>query len=204
MHQPLDAAVADAERYHRGQLRKGTHVPYVSHLLAVCSLVLEAGGSDVEATAALLHDAVEDVQIPNMSGTEVLAEIGARHGDAVAHIVKACSDDFAVPGQPKKPWRERKDRYIARLSDPDESGSVLLVSAADKLHNLRSIYAEWQQVGDAVWDRFSAPRPRRDSSLWYYRSLYNVYAARAQRDERLLTLIQPMGRLLRELETAPH
>jgi (p)ppGpp synthase/HD superfamily hydrolase len=150
---------------HARQARKGTTIPYVSHLLAVCALVLENGGDEDEAIAALLHDAVED-----QGGKPVLEEIRRRFGSRVAGIVAECTDTDETP---KPPWKKRKEDYVARLHEA--SPEALRVSCADKLHNLRSVLADYRSVGERVFDRFSATR---DEVLWYYRSVLGVYAIR--------------------------
>jgi (p)ppGpp synthase/HD superfamily hydrolase len=155
------AAVAYAVELHATQARKATRIPYLSHLLAVCSLVLEDGGTEDEAIAALLHDGPED-----QGGQAVLDEIERRFGADVARMVDGLSDSM---GEPKPPWRERKERYVARSRSEPES--VLRVSLADKLHNLRSIAAK----GDEVWVRFNAEKPEQ---AWYYRSMLAVFEAR--------------------------
>jgi (p)ppGpp synthase/HD superfamily hydrolase len=153
------AALVDAERYHHFQVRKSTNIPYFSHLMVVSGLVLDAGGSETEAIAALLHDAPEDC-----GGAPVLAEIEAKFGSDVGAIVAGCSDAFPLVGEEKPPFRARKEAYIAHLRGA--SASTMLVSAADKLHNLRSIQADYDVVGDAIFDRFSAPVPKRQNVLW--------------------------------------
>lgn len=198
MHDWLSRAVADAEHYHRGQVRKGTAIPYMSHLLAVCGLVLEAGGTQTEAIAALLHDAAEDAELPGLGADDVLTAIRVRHGDDVERIVRACSDALPAAGAGKGPWRTRKERYIAHLRTAD--ASTLLVSAADKLHNLRCIYSDWHRIGDAIFERFSAPGDKRATTLWYYRSLYDVYADESTTpDPRRAYLTAPMSALLTNL-----
>jgi (p)ppGpp synthase/HD superfamily hydrolase len=167
---------------HARQARKGTRIPYVSHLLAVCGLVLEDGGDEDEAIAALLHDAVED-----QGGKPVLEEIQRRFGTKVAGIVAECTDTDEVP---KPPWRKRKEEYLARL--PEASPEALRVSCADKLHNLRSVLADYRKIGERVFDRFSAPR---DETLWYFRSLVGVYTARGAG-----ALAEELRRVLRDLE----
>lgn len=148
---------------HAGQRRKGTRIPYVSHPLAVASIALEHGASEDEAIAALLHDAIEDSRQPRRTK----AEIRRRFGAAVAEIVEGCSDSET---QPKPPWRERKDRYLAHLRQA--SPSIRLVSASDKLHNARAILGDYREVGEALWDRFTA---KKDGTLWYYRALADTF-----------------------------
>ena len=168
-------ALMDAEFYHHEQTRKSTHIPYFSHLLGVCSLVLEAGGSETEAIAALLHDAPEDA-----GGAPVLAAIKQNFGTAVASIVEQLSNALPEQGAAKADWKCRKSAYIDHLRDADSS--TLLVGAADKLHNLRAIQADYQRIGNVIFDRFSAPEDRRTNTLWYYRSLLEVYRRRDNRD----------------------
>jgi len=152
-----------ANRLHANQTRKGTSTPYIAHLLAVAALVIENGGKEDEAIAALLHDAVED-----QGGQETRDEIRRRFGDIVVSIIDGCTDTDQVP---KPPWRERKEEYIARLRK-ETSDSVRLVSLADKVHNARTIIADHSQVGDAVWARFNGGK---EGTLWYYRSLVDAF-----------------------------
>jgi len=154
---------------HLQQVRKGTSVPYVSHLLSVAALVLEHGGSEEEAIAALLHDAVED-----QGGPATLERIRQRFGDQVANIVQACSDTDQCP---KPPWRDRKVKYLAHLKASDGSvpDGVLRVSLADKVHNARDILCAYRQHGDAFWDRFTG---KKDGTLWYYSQLVAIFQAR--------------------------
>jgi len=152
-----------AWRLHHGQLRKGTQIPYVSHLIAVSSLALEHGANEDEAIAALLHDAVEDA-----GGLATLDMIRQRFGAAVAAIVDGCTD---ADVEPKPPWRPRKEAYLAHLASA--SLSVRLVSNADKLHNARSILSDLRVHGPALWGRFNAPK---EGTLWYYRSLVQAFA----------------------------
>ena len=175
-------ALAYATEIHTGQSRKGTAVPYVSHVLGVCSLVLEDGGGEDEAIAALLHDAVEDG-----GGQPVLEEIRRRFGDRVAEIVWACSDTDETP---KPPWKERKTRYIAHVREarPD----ARRVSCADKLHNARSILRDYRALGKRLWDRFTATP---EETLWYYRALVEAFR---QPDRTALT--EELERVVSELE----
>jgi (p)ppGpp synthase/HD superfamily hydrolase len=160
-------AFAWAARLHRHQVRKGTEVPYVAHLLGVTSLVLEAGGDEDMAIAALLHDAVED-----QGGLATLRLIENRFGPDVARIVAACSDTVESP---KPPALQRKQAYIRQLDRADVGEDVLVVSAADKLHNLRSIVADHGRVGDTVWERFNLSTAQ---MAWYYSALADVYRRR--------------------------
>ncbi|MEM8853554.1 MAG: HD domain-containing protein [Pseudomonadota bacterium] len=159
-------AFAFAERAHRAQRRKGSGVPYVAHLMSVCALVLEYGGDEDLAIAALLHDAVED-----QGGMEMSQTIRDRFGDRVADIVNACSDAHTAP---KPPWRARKEAYIAAI--PHKSDDAVLVSMADKLHNAGTIVADHRTIGDEIWERFTG---RREGTLWYYRALAEAFHARA-------------------------
>lgn len=154
----FDEALRLAARLHREQTRKHSHVPYLAHLLAVAALVLECGGSEDEAIAALLHDALED------QGDAVTLEgIEARFGPTVASIVEACSD---AQQQPKPPWRQRKVAHVERMTRA--SPSVRLVALADKLHNAGSILRDHTLLGPSVWNRFTAGR---EGTLWYYRAM---------------------------------
>jgi (p)ppGpp synthase/HD superfamily hydrolase len=155
-------ALVFATRLHANQTRKGINTPYVSHLLAVASLVLENGGDEDEAIAALLHDAVED-----QGGETIRGEIETRFGWRVAQIVDGVSDTDQFP---KPPWRERKEAYLEHLYS--SSPSERLVSLADKVHNARSILFDYRQLGEALWSRF---RGGKEGTLWYYRSLAEIF-----------------------------
>jgi (p)ppGpp synthase/HD superfamily hydrolase len=169
-------ALSRASELHEAQPRKGTEIPYVSHLLGVCAVVLDNGGSETEAIAALLHDAAED-----QGGTRTLQRIGREFGDEVAAIVAACSDALAENPASKPPWMERKQAYLKRLRAEDDS-AVLLVSAADKLDNLRSIERDFRELGDALWGRF---RGGKEGTLWYYRELSQIFDAKPGRTQRI-------------------
>jgi GTP pyrophosphokinase len=162
----FDDAFLLASEHHRSQLRKCTSIPYVSHLMAVASLVLEMGGTEDETIGALLHDMVEDG-----GGPAALADIRTRFGDDIARIVAANSDTDL---ESKPPWRERKEAYIAAIAhkQPDE----LRVSLTDKLHNARAILLDYHVHGEALWDRFKAGEG--ESVRWYYRALYGAFSAR--------------------------
>lgn len=159
-------ALAFAERLHRSQTRKGNDIPYVAHLLAVCATVLEWGGSEDTAIAALLHDAVED-----QGGLETLIAIEARYGPRVAEIVAACTDSASPDPEAKAPWEDRKGKHIAKLSEA--SADVALVTAADKLHNLTAMIRDVRRDGPATLSRFNAPPER---LLWYFASIATAIA----------------------------
>jgi (p)ppGpp synthase/HD superfamily hydrolase len=179
----FEAALVLAARLHRDQVRKQTEIPYVSHLLAVAGLVLEHGASEDEAIAALLHDAVED-----QGGAATRELIRERFGEAVADIVAGCSDTDVTPNPP---WRARKQAYVSHLAQA--SPSVRLVALADKVHNARSILADYRILGEAVWDRFSAGR---EGTLWYYRALREAFRAHGTNP-----LLEELERVLTELES---
>jgi len=163
----FDDALAWASALHRGQRRKGSAVPYVAHVLAVAALVLEDDGDEDAAIAALLHDTIEDCGVS-------APEISERFGPAVGGIVEACTDTDVTP---KPPWRPRKEQYLAHLAelDPNRDRGALQVSAADKLHNVRSMIEDHALIGDALWPRFSAS-PK--EILWYYDEVDRIVAAR--------------------------
>ncbi len=158
----FERALTFAAQLHVDQVRKGTDIPYMAHLLGVASLVLEYGGGEDEAIAALLHDAVED-----QGGPATRARIQALFRRTVADIVDGCTDTDETP---KPPWRARKEAYLAHL--PTAAPAVLLVSAADKLYNATSILRASREVGADVWSRFSAGR---GEQLWYYRALVTAF-----------------------------
>ena len=158
----LDDAFNYAHAVHGEQTRKGTATPYLSHLMGVSSIVLDDGGSEDEAIAALLHDAAED-----HGGRERLADIKARFGDTVAKIVEDCTDSWSTP---KPAWADRKRAYIQHARQL--SGPSLRVSAADKVHNAYAILRDLRNSGEAVWSRFSATP---DDVMAYYEGLVRAY-----------------------------
>ena len=175
-------AMVFAACLHAGQTRKRTDRPYIGHLLGVTSLVLENGGDEDEAIAALLHDAVED-----QGGVITLEAIRRKFGERVARIVEGCTDSFTAP---KRPWRERKEDYLSRLRNapPD----VRLVSAADKLNNVREILRDYRVEGEPIWARFNGGK---DGTLWYYRELVTVF-----RSAGTNPLVEEFSRVFAELE----
>jgi (p)ppGpp synthase/HD superfamily hydrolase len=181
------SAVHLACDWHDDQARKGTTVPYVSHLLGVASLVMEHGGTEDQAIAGLLHDAVEDA-----GGLEAAERIREMFGDGVADIVLGCSD--ATDPSNKGPWRERKTAYIAHLAEA--SPEVMLVSLCDKLHNARALAVDDDTHGDTLWGRFNAPK---DEIGWYYRSLLDTFATQA--DALPASLLREFGRTIDRIWT---
>lgn len=173
---------------HADQTRKGSEIPYVAHLMSVAGLVLEHGGNEDEAIAALLHDGPED-----QGGQETLEQIRRQFGHRVADIVEGCSDTFETP---KPAWRARKERYLDHLRQTD-SESVFLVSVADKVHNLRSILEDYRRLGGRLWGRFTG---KKDGTLWYYAELLRVYQHSAP--ARCAQLIKEMERLYRAVASA--
>ena len=158
----FEEAILYASKAHEGQFRKGTQIPYISHPLTVASIVMENDGSDEAVLGALLHDVAED-----QGGEAELAKITDRFGPSVAAIVRSLSDDLPEKGAPKAPWKERKTKYLAHLHE-EKNMDTVLVCAADKLHNARSIVVDYRIEGDELWKRFNAP-PR--EIRWYYESL---------------------------------
>jgi (p)ppGpp synthase/HD superfamily hydrolase len=178
----FDEAFRYAHEAHASQTRQGTPVPYLGHLMGVASIVLDDGGSEDEAIAALLHDAAEDA-----GGRERLDDIRQRFGPRVAAIVEDCTDSWATP---KEPWAERKQTYVehARTLGP----SSLRVSAADKVHNTYAILRDLRNVGEDVWTRFSASP---DDVLAYYQGLVRAY-----REAGGSRLVDELDRIVRGIE----
>jgi len=183
-----NALVFTAELHHR-QTRKGPEeIPYISHLLGVASLVIEAGGDEDMAIAALLHDAVED-----QGGYETLDKIREKFGERVAHIVEGCTDDFT--GHNRTPWCDRKTKYIAHLREEVDE-ETRIVSLADKVHNARTILLDYIDHGDSVFHRF---RGHKDGTMWYYRSLVDAFRY-AEQKRPIREFARGHERLLRELD----
>jgi (p)ppGpp synthase/HD superfamily hydrolase len=191
-------ALTYAATLHRDQMRKGTKVPYLSHLLAVSALVLEDGGCEDEAIGALLHDAVED------QGVELLAYIDQVFGTKVADIVKACSDAAPAAGEPKRPWLERKTAYVASLATKDMS--ALRVTAADKLHNATQTLVDIRHSHNGrTWPKFNACV---HESLWFYGAISQVVRERlfgsrtAVELERVVTDLHDVSEVPRAADAA--
>jgi (p)ppGpp synthase/HD superfamily hydrolase len=175
-------ALVYAAMAHAGQLRKGSQIPYLSHLLAVTAIALENGATEEEAIAALLHDTVEDA-----GGKARLADIAARFGNSVATIVAGCSDTDTTP---KPPWRERKLTHLAHLGHAPVP--VKFVKAADSLHNARSVLADYCAIGDTLWTRFKGGK---EGMLWYLRAVVTALT-----EPRLRSLAMALDATITELE----
>jgi GTP pyrophosphokinase len=158
----FEQALLYAHELHGDQYRKGTPVPYMAHLMGVASLVLEYGGDEEQAIAALLHDAIEDCG--HLTSYE---EIRRRFGHRVTEIVHACTDADTTP---RPPWLERKAAYVARVDR--EPADARLVSAADKLYNVRTVLKDYRQPGHVVWQRYTGDAA---DVLWYYRALVTAF-----------------------------
>ena len=176
----FERALPYASQLHRKQVRKGTSTPYITHLLAVASIVGENGGTEDEVVAALLHDAPED-----QGGEARLRDIRAQFGDGVAEIVDGCTDTYETP---KPPWRERKERYVAHLAGASES--VRLVSSADKLHNARTVLSDYRLLGEDLWTRFNG---KKEGTLWYYRAIIGTLQGDGP-------IVEELDRVVTELE----
>jgi GTP pyrophosphokinase len=157
----FEDALLYAVRLHARQLRKASDTPYITHLLSVAALVVEYGGDEDEAIAALLHDAIED-----QGGARTREEILRRFGERVAWIVDGCTD---CESSPKPPWRERKERHIEHLRGAPEE--VLRVVVADKIHNVRSLMSDFRRHGENLWERFNGGK---EGTLWYYRTVADL------------------------------
>lgn len=178
----FEQALVYAHQLHAQQVRKGSGVPYISHLLSVAALVLEDGGDEDQAIAALLHDAIED-----QGGDATRQEIRRLFGENVTKIVEGCTESDTIP---KPPWRERKLAMMERLRDAPPQ--VRRVALADKLHNARSILADWYRHGDAIWQRFKGGK---EGTLWYFRSIIAV-----QKEADCSFLAQELERVVKQLE----
>lgn len=178
-------AVQYASELHANQTRKSTNIAYISHLLGVSSLVLEAGGDEDMAIAALLHDGPED-----QGGQATLDEIKTRFGDRVANIVEGCSDSLTEDPDNKAPWRQRKEEYLAHLKEADDD--TLTVSLADKLHNARAIATDLMITGPSTWDRFNASA---EEILWYYQAVVEIAIQRESIDFLRVNLEQVVAEM---------
>jgi (p)ppGpp synthase/HD superfamily hydrolase len=180
----FEKALTYATRIHGGQLRKKTRIPYIAHILGVSAISMEYGANETEAIAALLHDAVEDC-----GGAKRLRDIERKFGKKVARIVEGCTDTDRTP---KPPWLERKKAYVAHVRHAPMS--TKLVSASDKLHNVRAILMDYRKEGERLWSRFNSGK---QGALWYYRTLVNAFSGKSR---KLSGLVQELNRTLTQLE----
>src|ERR1044071_99628 len=178
----FEKALTYATRIHGGQLRKKTRIPYIAHIIGVAAISMEYGANETEAIAALLHDAVEDC-----GGAKRLRDIERKFGKKVARIVDGCTDTDRTP---KPPWLERKKAYIAHVRHAPMP--TKLVSASDKLHNVRAILMDYRKEGEGLWSRFNAGK---HGALWYYRALVTAFTGK-----RIEPLVQELNRTLTQLE----
>jgi (p)ppGpp synthase/HD superfamily hydrolase len=182
----FEQALQYATIIHAGQMRKGSDVPYIAHLLAVTSIALEHGANEDEAIAALLHDAAEDA-----GGRKRVNDIRVRFGDTVADLVISCTDTMM---ERKPEWRSRKEAYVGSIQH--KSTSELLITASDKLHNSQSILRDYRELGDDVWERFSS---KKEGTLWYYRALANAFMT-APNNTRCKALVEEINRVVTTIE----
>jgi (p)ppGpp synthase/HD superfamily hydrolase len=178
----FEKALTYATRIHGGKLRKKTRIPFVAHILGVAAIAMEYGANETEAIGALLHDAVEDC-----GGAKRLRDIERKFGKKVAKIVEGCTDTDQTP---KPPWLERKKAYVAHVRHA--STPTQLVSASDKLHNVRAILMDYRKEGERVWSRFNRGK---QGALWYYRALVDAFNGK-----RVRPLVQELDRTLTQLE----
>ena len=178
----FEKALTYATRIHGGQLRKKTKIPYIAHIIGVAAIAMEYGANETEAIAALLHDAVEDC-----GGAKRLRDIERKFGKKVAQIVDGCTDTDRTP---KPPWLERKKAYVAHVRHAPMP--TKLVSASDKLHNIRAILMDYRKEGESLWSRFNAGK---HGALWYYRALVKAFTGK-----RIKPLVQELNRTLTQLE----
>lgn len=178
----FESALVFAAQLHARQIRKGTHVPYISHLMSVAALVIEDGGDEDEAIAALLHDAIED-----QGGATTREAIRQQFGERVVQTVEGCTESVVLP---KPPWKERKLRYLQKMRSA--SPEVCRISLADKLHNARTIVMDLRHSSDSFWQRFNGGR---EGTLWYYRSLLAIY-----QDKAAGVMVQELEKVVQEME----
>jgi (p)ppGpp synthase/HD superfamily hydrolase len=176
------SAFSKALSLHKDQLRKATGTPYIAHLMSVTALVLENGGSEDQAIAALLHDAVEDA-----GGIETLNAIREEFGPYVAELVDGCTDSYT---QPKPAWKPRKVTYLEKLQE--SSDDVKLISLADKVHNARSILRDLRATGESTWEKFNG---KKSGTLWYYQSLAEIF-----HDSPYPALSNELNNLVKEID----
>lgn len=166
LNSQYDLALRYAHDLHRRQKRKGTEIPYISHLLTVSALVIEHGGTEVQAIAGLLHDAAED-----QGGRKTLEDVRAQFGDAVAQIVADCTDSLDETADQKRGnWQQRKEAHLATLAAVSKDS--MLVALADKVHNAEATLYDYRFLGKDLWSRFNGG----EKTPWYYTALGDLFA----------------------------
>ncbi|MBS9525395.1 HD domain-containing protein [Litoribacter alkaliphilus] len=185
-------AIKFACQAHEGHFRKGTNIPYISHLTNVMKILLEYGYDEEVAVAGLLHDTVEDTPV-------TIEQVEAKFGAKVAHLVKGATEPSKLnhrEGEEEAPWKERKSHtidYVGREQDE----AILALALADKLDNIRAIARDYRRVGDAIWDRFNAPYEQQN---WYYYSLAEAFLSRQEEfGEEYRTLTEEFSEAVREM-----
>lgn len=166
----VNLALKVASKAHRNQTRKGTDIPYISHPVAVAMIASEYTIDEDTIVASILHDVLEDVDPTVYSETDMRNDFG----DAIVKIVRDVSEDKTA-GEPEKPWIERKKGYLAHL-DNLANVEPIIVSTADKIHNLMDMLDEYEKVGDGLWERFNAPK---DDELWFYKTFLEIIQKKA-------------------------
>ncbi|MDQ1004682.1 (p)ppGpp synthase/HD superfamily hydrolase [Neobacillus niacini] len=177
----LEKALLAASKSHEGQYRKNTDIPYITHPVTVGFMLLKKGYSEEVVAAGILHDTVEDT-------TLTLDEIKREFGSNIADIVEGSSEpDKSLS------WKHRKEHTIEFLKTASED--VRAVVCADKLHNIRSIIRDYEQVGEEVWSRFNAGK---EQQKWYYTNIGDSLGAQSS-FELLTELRDEVDRLFREM-----
>lgn len=185
----VNLALKTASKAHRDQARKGTDIPYISHPVAVAMIINEYTTDENTIVAGVLHDILEDVKPSIYSEMDMRGDFG----DKITDIVKDVSED-KVAGEPEKPWIERKKGYLAHL-DNLANVEPIIVSTADKIHNLTDMLDEYERVGNELWQRFNASK---DDELWFYKTFLEIIQKKAIPEKMKADL----GLLVDKLESA--
>lgn len=195
----FDQALAFAHQLHRRQVRKTSGVPYIAHPLSVAALVIEDGGSEDEAIAALLHDSLEDQARHYPGGERQMAcDIEAKFGPEVRRIVEACtertSEEERALSDKRERWRAHKRAYFEQIARG--GASVNRVSCADSLHNVRTLVKDYGQKGESIWTRFQTRSG--DDQVWAYRSAAEAFRAAGvgAMAEELMRAVEELARII--------
>ncbi|MBQ1373241.1 HD domain-containing protein [Candidatus Saccharibacteria bacterium] len=182
----VNLALKVASKAHRNQTRKGTDIPYIAHPVAVAMIISEYTTDENTVVAGILHDILEDVKPTVYSETDMRNDFG----DEIVKIVKDVSEDKTA-GEPEKPWIERKRGYLAHLDSVEDERS-LIVSTADKIHNLTDILEEYERVGDSIWQKFNASK---DDELWFYNEFLKIVEKKQIPEQIKIDLTSLVNRL---------